>query len=156
MSLFRPVVLSDAAQIQSLAFKDNSGEIIAEEKEFVADLQSAANKNQNLAEGEQAITVKDVLDKHCLTKEDAAEFQSRAMREIGCIPADSIISDIQSYADRYGGEGDRSKFGPATVTKELAAHVQSVSAQAYGGEIPKGSKPAKMQSMADKNVHDRT
>jgi hypothetical protein len=146
MALHRPVTSVDVADLDSMTstIKPISGEMHHPEKQLVADLRSAADQNKGITEAEDPVTVKEVLDKHHPTKQEASNLQSRASfiaKETSREPVTStILSNIQSHADRYGDGNDKS--GESTEAEASDAHSSVV--QTYGGDVPQDSGTSEM------------
>ena len=96
--------------------------------------------------------------KHPMTKEDAARIQSSyAKQHGGEVDKGSFPARAQAAADKHENkskeEGSEQSDGEPKhpMTKEDAARIQSSYAKQHGGEVDKGSFPARAQAAADKH-----
>jgi hypothetical protein len=151
----RPVTADDAAEIQAAAMAVHPGGIIPKYS-FAAAVQSAADRNAKLAEGQEPITLKEVLVNHPPSSKEAEEMERRAIEIFGSIPEDSIIPDIKAAASNFGPELAEKTGEQKYVTKQDAAMMQSEEAHLHGGKVPVGSTAAQLQSAADKNENLRS
>ena len=96
--------------------------------------------------------------KHPMTKEDASRIQSSyAKQHGGEVDKGSFPARAQAAADKHENkskeEGSAQLDGEPKhpMTKEDAARIQSSYAKQHGGEVDKGSFPARAQAAADKH-----
>lgn len=92
----RAVTKEDAALMQAVEAREG----VIPKGSLTADLQSAADKNLNLSPDEPPIMLPDIVSRHQPDKETAQQLQSKAMKVVGEVPSGSVISIIQSAADK--------------------------------------------------------
>nr|ANF07291.1 seed maturation-like protein [Paecilomyces fulvus] len=93
-----------------------------------------------------------------ITQEDARQIQSTEGRAFNAPPGPgSVSAQVRSIADRNEALGLPPVMNPGSVyvTKDDASEIQSAESRIFGGQVPKGSTAAQMQSAADKIEHIR-
>ncbi|KAJ9190805.1 hypothetical protein DTO166G4_3951 [Paecilomyces variotii] len=91
-----------------------------------------------------------------ITQLDAKEIQSTEARAFNAPPGPgSVSAQVRSIADRNEALGLPPVMDPGAVyiTKDEASEAQSAESRLWGGQVPRGSYAALMQSAADKIEH---
>lgn len=150
--LDRPVTHDDAVELENLAVKTQHGEL-APEYSFVHDISRIAQINLERGPDELPVTVLEALDGCDVppSREVANQLQERMHFQV---PRGTMVSAIQAYVDKheFSRKGQRGKHADL----EDKVKMPSATAQAYGGELPKGNRTIKMQQEALKRVKEQT